>query len=1108
MSKSVEGKGKGMKETDRIRIEPNLTRAQVGELLECCLLLGFEAEQAVFPVTATKGDGKAVSLAELVAERSHRTADVPTGFQSATRQARPIPELDWRRRKGLETLFSIGEFLIDQNHDQLADQLNFKIRLPLEFSWHQAAAAANLAYRFGMDTTAYEGPILAETDWEGKVIEFIPGEVCRLTWEEGTGCRVLIEGDGEDLVELMAQMCTRFPEAGPGTPWIQLLQQMTDSLALRDLDGQLAKVRALQKQGLDDLQVSASSELRSRVQETERDFPGVTFVDHKAPRSLWEQSVDLTWEVQDLLDLLERDVYPRVTPGDEVVLEACLSEDYAVRARTSQLIQDHIHSLGAGCRIQLLCAYKQGYSWLEEAVLPQVRNLPIHEVLIRFRPFLAPGISDWGDVDGAVPSYQLGGGNPERWLDLPIRHLQELYPAHDLVTDALGLAPGSVRFEAMEDSTDSDGATYQFVGRNKAGDMVHEAAYTASWTERPYLTGYPGLGLVHPPTGHLRVWINGTRTVDQRITTDLEKVWDSYQNEILPRVRETILTRYGTVRAQDQPFFTRLELDVTLSEPDFALPWRQDMISSLNALHEDLYFVGSDYFRQLGLEHGDAGIDAPGLILPLIHQGQGKPQLTVRLLQAADAAPCIRQGGQILAGPLERRDIGLWLQGLSQTDGRLTAHLQTDYTDGDFLQAYLELLAQGSLSVNRILDGVNALSLTAPAGEWSTVLPARPVREKTVKITELDLMEDRVIGVEDFEALTESLRQVGGLSVYPIATSYEGRPIYAFELTTEEPGYTSRTRRLTRYPSLYINARHHANEVSSTNAALMLLRELLTDDRWQGLAQRLNLVVVPLENPDGTAIHYELQKEHPTWKLHVARFNAIGKEFYRDHFNPDTIHTEAMGLTRLWHRMLPDLMIDNHGVPSHEWEQPFSGYTSPAYKGFWIPRSLLYGYFWTVRDETWQENVRLNRSVEDVIAQAIQAEPELTAHNEAWKEIFETYAHRWMPRLFPADYYKNMINYWIAFDHDPAHRYPSVRFPWITSVAYTSEVADETAQGEYLRLCARAHLTHDLAVIEELSHAVSHYETECSLRDGVLRLKDIRHRPLRFRTDPDSRPVE
>ena len=203
-----------------------------------------------------------------------------------------------------------------------------------------------------------------------------------------------------------------------------------------------------------------------------------------------------------------------------------------------------------------------------------------------------------------------------------------------------------------------------------------------------------------------------------------------------------------------------------------------------------------------------------------------------------------------------------------------------------------------------------------------------------------------------------------------------------------------------------------------------------------------------------------------------------------------------MGLTRLWEKYLPDIMIDNHGVPSHEWEQQFSGYTSPSYKGFWLPRSLLYGYFWVVTDEEYKGNYAVNKKIEDVIADAIAENDEITIWNKEWMPIFEKYAHEWMPKLFPADYYKNMINYWIPFGHDPSHRYPSIRFPWITTVAYTSEVADETAQGDYLNLCARAHVTHDEAVIEMLMNSTCLFESKCEITENKVSISCIRHRPI------------
>ena len=134
--------------------------------------------------------------------------------------------------------------------------------------------------------------------------------------------------------------------------------------------------------------------------------------------------------------------------------------------------------------------------------------------------------------------------------------------------------------------------------------------------------------------------------------------------------------------------------------------------------------------------------------------------------------------------------------------------------------------------------------------------------------------------------------------------------------------------------------------------------------------------------------------------------------------------------------------------------------------------------------------------MEDVIADAIGNEKEMAELNTEWAARFEKYAHAWMPKLFPADYYKGMINYWIPFAQDDEHRYPSIRFPWITTVAYTSEVADETAQGSYLNLCARAHVTHDLAVIEMLAKARCIYREHMEVTKEGISVSQIRQRPV------------
>ena len=120
----------------------------------------------------------------------------------------------------------------------------------------------------------------------------------------------------------------------------------------------------------------------------------------------------------------------------------------------------------------------------------------------------------------------------------------------------------------------------------------------------------------------------------------------------------------------------------------------------------------------------------------------------------------------------------------------------------------------------------------------------------------------------------------------------------------------------------------------------------------------------------------------------------------------------------------------------------------------------------------------------------------MKALNQEWSAQFEKYAHAWMLKLFPANYYKEMINYWIPYESNPAHGYSSIRYPWITTVAYTSEVADETAQGEYLNLCARAHVAHDEVTIQMLMEARNVMDCRFTEQDGTILTSYIRKRPM------------
>jgi hypothetical protein len=1048
-------------------------------------------------VSKTEGIRIPDSLKELEEIYQLENDKWPEDYTSATKSAKPIMEFDWRKKKGLENLFSKGIFLEDNNFDQLPDKLNFKISIPKDCDLSILTAACNFAFRFGMETTAYEGPVIADENWKGNLIVFEPDHDCGMELiEDKERYIVRIYGQGEELEKFSSYICEKFPLLPEGRTWIDQLQEMTESFSMRNLDGQLSYLKAYEKELEGDITAYVSPRIDRMLDKISSQFPKVKFINHKGLKKVYEKTYDIPWEVDVFKDILEKKVCPILKPGDQIEIYGALSEDKDTRMLLIEEIKDTMEKLQVTLNeIQVICAYKQGFSWIEEVVLPQLEGEKVNKIEIAFKPFLPEGETEWLDEDGATPSYHnVGEDDPNKWYDVPIRYLQELYPIDDIIAMKLNIDRDMVKFIPYEGKED---ITYEVRVFDDSKEILN-TRYKAYYIERPYLDDYPQKGKVHPSTGFIKVLVNGTEIVNEHIKTDVENIWNIYQSEILPGCRRFIEEKTrGNINENMQPFFSQLRLDIVVSEPDYALPCREDMISSLDDLHEDIYFVGLDYFKNYGMQKNNVMLDAPGLILPVIKKGQGKPRFKVTLYDEVEKVPCIKDNNRVIRGKYRRDEIDLYIHKISYENGKITTYLKTNIEDEKLIKSYLNLLENQLLETSNLISGTQLLKIVNDKGYYTAEIKEHKELEKDLNILDIDLMEYDLIGYDQYIQIINKLKRVPGIRVYPIAISYQGRDIYAIEILPKEKGYISRTKRITKLPSQIINCRHHANEVSSTNSAFILLKKILTEEKYRYLPDKLNLVIVPMENVDGAEIHYQLQKDNPYWKFHVARFNSIGKEFYYEHFKDDTIHTEAIGFKKLWERYLPDIVVDNHGVPSHEWSQQFSGYTSPSYKGFWLPRSLLYGYFWIVTDKEYKSNYSVNKKIEDVVADAIGENEEMTKWNKEWMSRFEKYAHSWMPKLFPANYYKNMINYWIPFEFDPEHRYPSIRFPWITTVAYTSEVADETAQGEYLNLCARAHVTHDEAIIQMLMNdSKCLFERKLEISNEKISISCIRHRPI------------
>jgi hypothetical protein len=320
--------------------------------------------------------------------------------------------------------------------------------------------------------------------------------------------------------------------------------------------------------------------------------------------------------------------------------------------------------------------------------------------------------------------------------------------------------------------------------------------------------------------------------------------------------------------------------------------------------------------------------------------------------------------------------------------------------------------------------------------------------------------------MREVERRVRRLADLPHLSAWQAGSSWQGRGIWALEaVLAGGGGVVSLGRSRLLKPTLLMNARHHANEVSSTNAALRLAWELAATPWGREALKQVNVAIVPLENVDGVATLEELLPGCEDHKLHAARYNALGVEWYGDYFMEEPRFPEARVKPLLWRRWLPLVVLDAHGVPSHEWDQPFSGYAPGRFRQFWIPRAFVYAIVPFI-DEISRAGHRPAREISNVMTRAIRANQEIQKLDRELKDRYARYARSWEREVFapvggkgltvlPSEKRLAGMNFGVQ------------RFP-VTVSEIVTEVTDEVVSGRLLELCARAHLTVAKALLKWL----------------------------------------
>jgi hypothetical protein len=836
----------------------------------------------------------------------------------------------------------------------------------------------------------------------------------------------------------------------------------------------------------------------------------VISVSLKSAKTVFEKEKTFTWEVDDAKDLLSdklRAVVDAAGKGGGVEVSLGVSESPAVREKVRGEFAALLAASGfPTARVEVLSAYKPGYFWLVEKVLPALADKPVHALTVRFA-------EEREDFTRAERAY----AEPSRWL-------QELYPVDEVLSRELGLPLDRIGFEIAEPG----GPIYRAVAVDAKGAVVLDESFTPRTREISLSNVLPEWGTARVTTGGLRVVAGGTVVCDAPLETDLEKFWGFYQEEVLKAVVAHIRKKTdGEPTFSKQPYFKRLLVDLRASEPDFRTGLDEEIVSSLEAVHDEIYFDTLDLLRgitRFDPEDKDAAADtsrssAPGNVFPSLHPSleggpagvrvlledwlAAGPEITVRWKEKG-RDEVVRKTAFPALKPKETRIAELAFDSRTRRVANVAFESEwekeADYLAVvDVLAAWRRLFDAGLVADAFRYPGLDALTLrpryqsqekderlgvvAVPASRPDAKpLPPRPGESV---VTTRDIISPDMAG-----AIVRRLSALDGVRGYVGGRSYEGRDVPVLELFLPFEKYVSLPRLATLKPTLQAVARQHANEVSSTNYLLRFAELLARDPATREALKKMSFVFEPVENPDGAELAFAMQKNEPFHSLHAGRYGALGVDMgYQTGAKP--VLPEAAVRTRLYDRWVPDVFLNLHGYPSHEWVQPFSNYTPYLFRDYWIPKGW-FAYFKAVSLPVHPEHREAGGDLMKLIAAELAADPEIAASNRKFYDRYERWSARWAPHMNALEV-TDGVNIFAKRKGPTENRLtPRAR---ATFSEQTPELMDETATGDWLEfLCGQglAYLRAHVKYLGSAEFTVVRIEEE--VRDRV-RLTLVRARP-------------
>ncbi|MGB9893721.1 MAG: hypothetical protein ACPLRA_04855, partial [Candidatus Saccharicenans sp.] len=246
------------------------------------------------------------------------------------------------------------------------------------------------------------------------------------------------------------------------------------------------------------------------------------------------QEKQLTWEVDEVLSLIQ-ETLAKIKPGSELKISLGVSESPSIRTNLKKKIEALAEDKQLKAEVEVLSAYKQGFFWLVEKILPLLKNKPVSRILLRFSE-----------------EAENNSGQLKRFYADPNRWLQELYPVDEILARDLNLPLEKIEIEKKPASE----PIYEVLAYDENNRILLNETFSPRTKERLFLTVMPEWGSASITTGWCTIKENNKTLLDVSLKTDPERFWDYFQEDILRSLSDFVLkkTNYEPTFSK-QPYF-------------------------------------------------------------------------------------------------------------------------------------------------------------------------------------------------------------------------------------------------------------------------------------------------------------------------------------------------------------------------------------------------------------------------------------------------------------------------------------------------------------------------------------------------------------------------